>query len=149
MTHAAQRDPDAMDVDRGRACLAGAEDVLYNDNYRREIERRTHEEDKRMGIDDASKPPFKPREGYHRRQQEMRKGGLAKVTCYNCNQLGHISRYCPQKRKVKARATQEGPTEQTPLERANTWLQGVGGESDEVKNLILQTMWKDEDFPSA
>ena len=79
----------------------------------------------------------------------MRKGGLAKVTCYNCNQLGHISRYCLQKRKTKVRATQEGPTEQTPLERANTWLRGVGGESDEVKNLILQMMWKDEDFPSA
>ena len=79
----------------------------------------------------------------------MRKGGLAKVTCYNCNQLGHISRYCPQKRKAKVRAMQEGPEEQTPLERANTWLRGVGGESDEVKNLILQTMWKDEDFPST
>ena len=33
-----QRDPDAMDVDRGRAHLAGAEDVLYNDAYKREIE---------------------------------------------------------------------------------------------------------------
>ena len=81
----------------------------------------------------------------------MRKGGLTKVTCYNCNQQGHISRYCPQKRKDKARvrAVQDGPTEQTALERANTWLRGVGGESNEVKNLILQTMWKDEDFPSA
>ena len=148
-THTAQCDPDAMDVDRGRARLADAEDVLYNDAYKREVERRSHEEDKHLGINDAPKPPFKPREGYHRWQQEMRKGGLAKVTCYNCNQLGHISCYCPQKRKVKARATQEGPTEQTPLKRANTWLCGVGGESDEVKNLILQTMWKDEDFPSA
>ena len=63
--------------------------------------------------------------------------------------MGHISRYCPQKCKAKARATQEEPMEQTPLERANTWLQGVGGESDEVKNLILQTMWKDENFPST
>ena len=79
----------------------------------------------------------------------MRKGGLAKVTCYNCNQQGHISRYCPQKRKAKARATPEEPENQTPIERANAWLHGVGGESDEVKNLILQTMWKDEDFPSA
>ena len=47
--------------------------------------------------------------------------------------MGHISRYCPQKCKTKARATQEEPVEQTPLERANTWLHGVGGESDEVK----------------
>ena len=79
----------------------------------------------------------------------MRKGGLAKVKCYNCNQMGHISRYCPQKCKTKARATQDEPVEQTPVERANTWLRGVGGESDEVKNLILQMMWKDEDFPNA
>ena len=63
----------------------------------------------------------------------MRKGGLAKVTCYNCNQQGHISRYCPQKCKAKARATPEEPANQTPIERANTWLRGVGGESDEVK----------------
>ena len=79
----------------------------------------------------------------------MCKGGLAKVKCFNCSQMGHISRYCPQKRKTKDRATQEEPAEQTPIEQANTWLRGVGGESDEVKNLILQTMWKDEDFPSA
>ena len=101
-----------MDVDRGRARLAGAEDVLYNDAYKREMQQRIEEEDKRLGIDDA-RPPFKPREGYHRRQQEMRKGGLAKVTCYNCNQQGHISRYCPQKlkEKTRARATTEGPSE--------------------------------------
>ena len=147
--HTPQRDPDTMDVDRGRARLADAEDVLYNDAYRREIERRTQEEDRRLGIDDTPKPPFKPREGYHQRQQEMRKGNLAKVKCYSCSQMGHISRYCPQKRKTKARATRDEPAEQTPIERANTWLRGVGGESDEVKNLILQTMWKDEDFPSA
>ena len=79
----------------------------------------------------------------------MCKGGLTKVTCYNCNQQGHISRYCPQKRKAKVWATQEEPAERTALERANTWLRGVGGETDEVKNLIVQTMWKDEDFPSA
>ena len=147
--HTAQRDPNAMDVDWGRAHLADAEDVLYNDAYKREVEQRSREEDRQLGIDKMPKPPFKPREGYHQHQQEMRKGGLAKVKCYNCNQMGHISRYCPQKRKAKARATQEEPAEQTPSERANMWLRGVGGESDEVKNLILQTMWREEDFPSA
>ena len=40
-THTSQRDPNAMDVDRGRARLADAEDVLYNDAYKREIERRS------------------------------------------------------------------------------------------------------------
>ena len=62
--HAAHRDPDAMDVDRGRARLADAEDVLYNDAYRRELERRGCEEDQRLGINTTTpKPPFKPREG--------------------------------------------------------------------------------------
>ena len=102
-----------MDVDRGQARLAGVEDVLHNNAYKREIEQRTQEEDKRLGIND--KPPFKPCEGYHQRQREMRKGGLAKVMCYNCNQLGHISRYCSQKRKAKIRAMQEDPVEMTPL----------------------------------
>jgi hypothetical protein len=43
-------------------------------------------------------------------------------------------------------AEADGPT---PLERANTWLCGVGGESEEVKNMILQRMWKSEDFLDA
>ena len=121
-THTAHRDPDTMDVNRGRARLADAEDILYNDAYKREMERQSHEEDKRLGINDAPKPPFKPRKGYHQHQQEMRKGGLAKVKCYNCSQMGHISRYCPQKCKAKARATPEESKEQSPLEQANTWL---------------------------
>ena len=36
-THTTQCDPGAMDVNRGRAWLADAEDVLYNDTYRREM----------------------------------------------------------------------------------------------------------------
>jgi len=36
-----------------------------------------------------------------------------------------------------------------PNERANDWLHGLGGESDEVKDMVLQTMWKREDFPDA
>ena len=83
----------------------------------------------------------------------MQKGGMAKVKCFSCHQLGHISHYCPQKcngMQAKARATPSEPKKgETPLERANTWLRGVGGESDKVKNLILQTMWKDKDFPNA
>ena len=60
------RDPDAMDVDQGRARLAGAEDILYNKKYKEELERRKREEDRCVGIDTTlPKPPFKPREGYH------------------------------------------------------------------------------------
>ena len=66
-THAAQHDPNAMDIDRGRARLADAEDVLYNDAYKREMECQSREEDQQLGIDGMPKPPFKPREGYHQR----------------------------------------------------------------------------------
>ena len=37
-TTTAHRDPDARDVDRGRARLAGAEDILYNDQYKKDVE---------------------------------------------------------------------------------------------------------------
>ena len=100
-THTAPRDPNAMDVDQGRAWLAGAEDILYNEKYQEELQRRKWEEDWWLGIDTTPpKPPFKPQEGYHHCQQELRKGGLAKVKCFNCGQMGHISRYCPQKHQA-------------------------------------------------
>ena len=36
----APQDPNAMDVDQGRAWLAGAEDILYNEKYQEELQRR-------------------------------------------------------------------------------------------------------------
>jgi hypothetical protein len=71
---------------------------------------------------------------------------------------GHISCYCTQGRANKdskrpgtsqARTLATEGEGTTPLERANIWLRGVGGESEEVKNMILQTMWKNKDFPDA
>ena len=104
--------------------------------------------------DPPPKPPFAPREGYVRRQAERR--DMRGVQCFNCQKFGHFARNCFQKRKTpvqegesKARIINtnlEGPTNE---ERANNWLKGVGKESDEVKDLILQTMWKREDFPHA
>ena len=41
-----RRDPDAMDVDWGRVCLAGAEDILYNERYQEDQRQRQKEEDK-------------------------------------------------------------------------------------------------------
>ena len=68
----APRDPNAMDVDQGRAWLAGAEDILYNEKYQEELQCRKQEEDWRLGIDTTPpKPPFKPQEGYHQCQQEL------------------------------------------------------------------------------
>jgi hypothetical protein len=78
----------------------------------------------------------------------------------NCQGYGHISRYCTQERPnhtrdlrrpgpLQARAVVAETDGPTLLERANTWLRRVGGESEEVKNMILQMMWKSEDFPDA
>jgi hypothetical protein len=148
-------------ADRGRACLAGAEDVLHNNGYQREQQRRSEQADRQLGLtpmSSPSRPPFPPRQGYFQQQRERR--DMAKVQCFNCQGYGHISRYCsqghanrnkdstrPKLTQARTLATEREST--TPLERANTWLQGVGGESEEVKNMILQTMWRNEDFPDA
>ena len=99
-------------------------------------------------------PPFALREGYIRRQREQR--DMRGVQCFNCQKYGHFARNCFQKRKPtiqgegsKARVADADPKRPTAEERANDWLKGVGKESDEVKDLILQTMWKREDFPHA
>jgi hypothetical protein len=155
-----RRDPNAMDTsaDRGRVHLAGAEDVLHNEGYQREQQRRSTQMDQRLNISPAGlppRPPFPPRQGYF---QQREKRDMTKVQCFNCQGFGHISRYCTQGRvnkDLKRPGTSQARTlvtegeGNTPLERANTWLRGVGGESEEVKNMILQTMWKNEDFPDA
>jgi hypothetical protein len=103
------------------------------------------------------RPPFPPRQGYF---QQREKRDMTKVQCFNCQGYGHISCYCTQGRANRNKDSRHLGTLQartlttevdgtTPLERANTWLWGVGGESEEVKNMILQTMWKNEDFPDA
>ena len=98
------------------------------------------------------RPPFAPREGYLRRQRE--RVDMRGVQCFNCQKFGHFARNCFQKQKErtpgegsKARVADTGPTAPSAEERANEWLKGVGKESDEVKDLILQTMWRKEDFP--
>jgi hypothetical protein len=85
---------------------------------------------------------------------------MTKVQCFNCQGYRHISCYCTQRCTNRTQdARRPGPLQAravaakvdgiTPLERANTWLHRVGGESEEVKNMILQTMWKNEDFPDT
>ena len=98
--------------------------------------------------------PFAPREGYIRKQREQR--DIRGVQCFNCQKFGHFACNCFQKRKTptqgegsKTRITDMDPKGPTAEERTNDWLKGVGKESDEVKDLILQTMWKREDFPHA
>jgi hypothetical protein len=37
----------------------------------------------------------------------------------------------------------------TSQQKAMDWLQGVANKDDEVKDIIMQSLWKREDFPSA
>jgi hypothetical protein len=37
----------------------------------------------------------------------------------------------------------------TNQQKAQDWLTGVAGESDDVKDLIMQQIWKREDFQDA
>ena len=37
----------------------------------------------------------------------------------------------------------------TNEERSKQWLEGVAGESDAVKDLVIQGLWKNEDFQDA
>ena len=136
-----RRDPNAMDTsaDRGRA--NAAETSNYNNPE------NSHK-------DQVPMPPFAPREGYIRRQGDQR--DMRGVQCFNCQKFGHFARNCFQKRKPptlgegsKARVADVDPKGPTAEECTNDWLKGIGKESDEVKDLVLQTMWKREDFPHA
>jgi len=144
-----RRDPNAMDTsaDRGRIRVAGSEDADPNNGP-----------EWHRYVNTPQQPPFKPREGYLQRQRENKQRDMRGVQCFNCQKYGHISRYCSQKRQPRPAqgersqirtANNEGPSQRTPNERANDWLHGLGGESDEVKDMVLQTMWKREDFPDA
>jgi hypothetical protein len=160
-----RRDPNAMDTsaDQGRVRLTGAEDVLYNEGYQQEQRRRSAQAEQqleRAPVGELPRPPFPPCQGYFQRQKELQKRDMTKVQCFNCQGYGHISRYCTQRHTNRTQDTRRpGPLQAravtakvdgiTPLKRANTWLHRVGGESEEVKNMILQTMWKNEDFPDA
>jgi hypothetical protein len=112
-----------------------------------------------------TKPPFKPREGYHRAQQERRGGGsLSKVKCYNCDKMGHFTRDCRAPRREqqwrsewrqgqswgRQARDEEELQELKPRDKANSWLRTVAEEDDEVKNMILRDLvGKNKDFLNA
>ena len=150
------RDPNAMDTsaDHTRARLANAEEVLerYGQNN--------------VGSYQASRGQYPPHGG----AMGARWGGrtdFREVTCYTCGKKGHISRQCQQHvwnqppRPIASfsRVIDTDYQEQeisgtqgnvwSPKQQALDWLSGVAGEDDEVKDMILQDLWKKEGFQNA
>jgi hypothetical protein len=39
--------------------------------------------------------------------------------------------------------------DRNPQQRADDWLKNIANEDDETKDAIMQTLWKQEDFPNA
>ena len=138
------QDPNAMDTSPGRtrARLAGSEDGLFSNH--------------------PGPPPYKPRGGFlQRRAQENR--DHRGVTCYQCQQRGHLSYDCPQRNKNKGQQsgarvarndTEDGQTvqvarSQTAREEASEWLEGASRMTDDAKDLVLQDLFQKADFQDA
>ena len=104
---------------------------------------------------------------------------MREVICYTCNRKGHFSRDCLQHRWARPQNQQwtrppqtrppipstsrvvdtdyyeaEEPIQSaranvTPQERANQWLANVAVDDDEVKDLVLQELTRQEGFRDA
>ena len=100
----------------------------------------------------------------------VRRGGCTdfrEVTCYTCGKKGHISRQCQKhmwNQSMQALASSSWVIDTNYREQkadgthgdirslkqqASDWLSGVAGEVDEVKDMILQDLWKKEGFQNA
>jgi hypothetical protein len=85
-----------------------------------------------------------------------------------CQKPGHMIRDCrqpPQQRQWQPRqSTSQGRQAETdeykqiacvvadnrnPQQEADDWLKNIANEDDETKDAIMQTLWKQEDFPNA
>ena len=76
------------------------------------------------------------------------------VLCYNCQNYRHIAKYCTQRKKQgqssQARAARPAKeSDDDAKEQANVLLQKMGEESEKVKEYIVKTVWKREDFQGA
>jgi ribosomal protein L16 Arg81 hydroxylase len=38
---------------------------------------------------------------------------------------------------------------QTPQQRADNWFKNIANQDNETKDIVMQTLWKQEDFPNA
>jgi hypothetical protein len=140
-----QCDPNAMDTSPGRtrARIAEAEDFLPGG---------TRYEQRVNGN----------REGGILRGPIQKDGTRKVLTCFFCGKPGHFTQDCRQKRygnqgPSRTRQTHDEEAvithrivdERTPQQKATDWLAGVANEDDSVKDIVMQELWKKEDFQSA
>ena len=141
-------------ANRTRVCLANTEEVLtcYHPNPT-----------------DPRSPFHQPRGGaIAQTVDRMGRRDFREVTCYSFGKKGHISRQCYQHNgplpanqpstssgRVLEMDYQEQEVQVArvdacpPQQRASDWLNGVAGEDDEVKDLILKDLWMKEGFQST
>jgi hypothetical protein len=103
-----------------------------------------------------------------RGQGQGQSGNKREVICYRCQKPGHMIRGCrqpPQQRQWQPHQTtsQGQQTEmdkyeqvarlvadnRNPQQKADDWLKNIANEDDKTKDAIMQTLWKQEDFPNA
>jgi hypothetical protein len=117
------------------------------------------------GAEESTQPKLqRPNKGWKGQGQS---GNRREVICYHCQKPGHMIRDCrqpPQQRQWQPhQSTSQGRqaetdkyeqvahvvANRTPQQRADDWCKNIANEDDETKDIVMQTLWKQEDFPNA
>jgi hypothetical protein len=139
------RDPNAVDTSPGsaRARLTSAKELQLRDGKYMSMQGKGW---------NRNTPPRVPRE----------------VLCYRCQKPGHMIGDCPQPPQQRQWSPRQNTSQgqsmetdknkqiarlvvdnRTPQQKAKEWLEGVANEDDNVKDIVMQELWKKEDFPNA